>query len=120
MLTWPVDIMLYKFSPLFASAALRTGPVHWLVPTPTEPIRCTVKVRYRQVDQPARLEPSADGTARIVFEQPQRAVTPGQFAVVYAGERCLGGGVIEEVLPEPAQERRRATAFISVGAVSPI
>ena len=62
-----------------------------------EPLPCAVKVRYRQADQPARLEPRADGTARIVFEKPQRAVTPGQYAVVYEGEKCLGGAVIETV-----------------------
>jgi tRNA-specific 2-thiouridylase len=61
-------------------------------------------VRYRQADQSALLEPRADGTARIVFDQPQRAVTPGQYAVVYDGERCLGGAVIEAVIaPSPQQ-----------------
>jgi tRNA-specific 2-thiouridylase len=58
-----------------------------------------VKVRYRQVDEPARLEPCADGTVRIGFERPQRAVTPGQYAVAYDGERCLGGAVIESATP---------------------
>jgi tRNA-specific 2-thiouridylase len=81
--------------PLLSSIELSTGPVHWLTEPRSEPFRCTVKVRYRQADQPARLEVKADGTARIVFEQPQRAVTPGQYAVAYDGERCLGGAVIE-------------------------
>ena len=58
-----------------------------------------MKVRYRQADQPALLEPRADGTAHVVFEQPQRAVTPGQYAVAYEGERCLGGAVIESIAP---------------------
>jgi tRNA-specific 2-thiouridylase len=57
-----------------------------------------VKVRYRQSDQPARLEPRADGSVHIEFEQPQRAVTPGQYAVAYDGERCLGGAVIESLV----------------------
>jgi tRNA-uridine 2-sulfurtransferase len=55
-------------------------------------------VRYRQADQPAILEPRADGTVHIRFERPQRAVTPGQYAVAYDGERCLGGAVIENTL----------------------
>jgi tRNA-specific 2-thiouridylase len=83
--------------PLLLSRALITGPLHWLSRPRAEPFACTVKVRYRQADQRARLEPLAHGAARIVFERPQRAVTPGQYAVVYAGERCLGGGVIETV-----------------------
>jgi tRNA-specific 2-thiouridylase len=59
-----------------------------------------VKVRYRQADQAATAEPRSDGTLHIVFDQPQRAVTPGQYAVLYDDQRCLGGGVIES-LGEP-------------------
>jgi tRNA-specific 2-thiouridylase len=55
-----------------------------------------VKVRYRQADQPATLLPQPDGTTRIEFDTPQRAVTPGQYAVAYDGDRCLGGAVIEQ------------------------
>ena len=54
----------------------------------------TAKVRYRQHDQACRVQVEGD-TARIVFEQPQRAVTPGQSIVFYADEACLGGGIIE-------------------------
>ncbi len=83
--------------PLLSSSALTTGRVHWLSEPPAGVFRCTVKVRYRQPDQLAVLEPRADGTARIVFDSPQRAVTPGQYAVLYDGNRCIGGGVIETV-----------------------
>ena len=92
--------------PLLFSSALTSGPMHWLSEARTEPFPCAVKVRYRQADQPARLEPRADGTARILFEKPQRAVTPGQYAVVYEGERCLGGAVIEGI--EPVTSHRAA------------
>ena len=92
--------------PLLLSSALTTGPMHWLSEARTEPFPCTVKVRYRQADQPARLEPRADGTMSIQFETPQRAVTPGQYAVIYEGERCLGGAVIESI--EPVTARRAA------------
>ena len=85
--------------PLLSSSALTTGQWHWLSSAPAEPLRCTVKVRYRQADQPALLEPRADGTAQLRFTEPQRAVTPGQFAVAYDGSRCLGGAVIESVSP---------------------
>jgi tRNA-uridine 2-sulfurtransferase len=81
---------------LLSSRALTTGPFHWLTSPPASVLRCTVKVRYRQADQEATLHPQADGSATISFEQPQRAVTPGQYAVAYDGDRCLGGAVIEQ------------------------
>ncbi len=58
-------------------------------------LRCTAKTRYRQPDFGASLELSNDGKFILRFDEPQRAVTPGQYAVVYLGERCLGGGVID-------------------------
>lgn len=85
--------------PLLSSAALLTGAMHWLTQAPAGALRCTVKVRYRQADQRATLTPHADGAARIEFDEPQRAVTPGQYAVVYDGDRCLGGAVIESTVP---------------------
>jgi tRNA-specific 2-thiouridylase len=90
--------------PLLRSSALTTGNMHWLVAARTAPFRCTIKVRYRQVDQPALFEPRSDGTARILFDDPQRAVTPGQYAVAYEGDRCLGGAVIDSVVPICAQQ----------------
>ncbi|HEY1892274.1 MAG TPA: tRNA 2-thiouridine(34) synthase MnmA [Steroidobacteraceae bacterium] len=81
--------------PLLLSAALTTGPMHWLGEPRGEPFPSSVKVRYRQTDQPALIEPRIEGGMRIAFETPQRAVTPGQYAVVYEGDRCLGGAVIE-------------------------
>ena len=63
---------------------------------PTE-LRCTAKTRYRQPDQAATLYAGEDGAFRLVFDDPQRAITPGQYAVIYVGERCLGGGIIDQV-----------------------
>jgi tRNA-specific 2-thiouridylase len=84
--------------PLLESRALVTGAWHWLAPPRREPFRAAVKVRYRQSDQAARLDPRPDGSLRIVFDEPQRAVTPGQYAVAYEGERCLGGAAIDSLL----------------------
>ena len=53
------------------------------------------KIRYRQADQPCRITPRADGSLGVHFAEPQRAITPGQYACFYDGDLCLGGGVIE-------------------------
>jgi tRNA-specific 2-thiouridylase len=98
--------------PLLRSSALTTGVMHWLVSARTAPFRCTIKVRYRQVDQPALFEPRADGTARILFDEPQRAVTPGQYAVAYEGDRCLGGAVIEGLASESRAFRERVKSAV--------
>jgi tRNA-specific 2-thiouridylase len=83
--------------PLLCARELQCEGLHWLVTPPSAARRCTVRVRHRHTDQPALLEPRADGTARILFDEPQRALTPGQFAVAYDGDLCLGGGTIGAV-----------------------
>ena len=82
--------------PMLASRNLRTDVVNWLVPPPGAPFEASVRLRYRQSDQPARVLPLPEGGMRIESATPQRAVTPGQSAVVYAADLCLGGGVIVE------------------------
>ena len=58
------------------------------------PCRLHAKVRYRQADQACTVFLNRDGILRLVFDTPQRAVTPGQSAVLYEGDLCLGGGII--------------------------
>ena len=62
---------------------------------PDFPLRCHAKVRYRQSDQPCIVDADGSGRLNIVFDAPQRAVTPGQYAVFYDGARCLGGAVVD-------------------------
>jgi len=93
--------------PLLASTELVTGRMHWLTDIPSTTFKCQVKVRYRQADQGAQVELRADDSVRIVFDEPQRAVTPGQYAVLYEADRCLGGAVIATVA---AQTRFSAAA----------
>ncbi|KWU49416.1 tRNA 2-thiouridine(34) synthase MnmA [Pseudomonas palleroniana] len=81
--------------PLLFSGALLASEIYWVNPIDlSTPRRLTAKVRYRQSDQPCTMEKTANGY-RAIFDDPQRAVTPGQSVVFYDGEICLGGGVIE-------------------------
>ncbi|OZV15406.1 tRNA 2-thiouridine(34) synthase MnmA [Aggregatibacter actinomycetemcomitans] len=85
------------------SALLSTGLIaqklHWVDRLPIRaPLRCTVKTRYRQTDVPCTIEPIDDETIKVIFDEPQIAVTPGQSAVFYLDEICLGGGIIEKQL----------------------
>jgi len=84
------------------SDQLLAGPANWLGPAPTLPLRCTAKVRYRQADQPCWVRAAEDGRLRVDFDQPQRAVSPGQYVCFYAGDYCLGGSVIEAIARGPA------------------
>ncbi|MFC7300180.1 tRNA 2-thiouridine(34) synthase MnmA [Cognatiluteimonas weifangensis] len=82
-------------SPWLQSSALWTEPAHWIAGCPpTASLACTAQVRYRQRDEPCRVQVRDDGSLAVRFARPQRAVTPGQSLVLYAGERCLGGAVI--------------------------
>jgi tRNA-specific 2-thiouridylase len=69
--------------------------IAWINGPPEIPAQLAVKVRYRQADQQAELLQHSDGTFEVIFEQPQRAVTPGQWACFYAADECLGGGIID-------------------------
>ena len=59
-----------------------------------DPVQCKVKTRYRQPEQPAIIEQIGENRIRVTFQEPQRAVTPGQAAVFYDGDTVLGGGTI--------------------------
>ena len=84
--------------PMLWSTRAECTDVTWVAETPAEgvPFRCTCKYRYRQADQPVEAE-VRDGRLYLRAETPQRAVTPGQSAVLYQGERCLGGGIVDTV-----------------------
>ncbi|MEY4641823.1 MAG: hypothetical protein RLZZ227_1817 [Pseudomonadota bacterium] len=82
--------------PLLYSSALTLSGIDWInAAHPALPLQCTAKTRYRQADQDCVVRED-NGGIRVDFAQPQRAVTPGQQAVFYLGDRCLGGGVIEQ------------------------
>ena len=60
-----------------------------------QPVEAEVKIRYATPSSPATLRPSGHGTIQVRFHQPQRALSPGQSAVFYQGDRVLGGGIIQ-------------------------
>ena len=66
---------------------------------PSTPLAVTAKIRYRAQDAPATVSPLGCGLVRVVFGQPLRDITPGQAVVFYDGEACLGGGTIEQPIP---------------------
>lgn len=64
----------------------------------TEPMRAEVKIRFRAKEQPALITPLEDGRISIIFDEPQRSITPGQSAVIYDGNTVIGGGrIIEQI-----------------------
>lgn len=89
--------------PMLMAADLVTERAHWIAGRPPHlPLECTARTRHRQPDRPCRVEPRvAEGTLLVRFEQPQRALTPGQYIVFYCGEECLGGATIASVGEPP-------------------
>ena len=82
-------------SPYLLSTRLWSEPAHWISGAPPSArFACTAQTRYRQQDEACDVEVLADGSLSVVFERPQRAVTPGQSLVLYKDEVCLGGAVI--------------------------
>ncbi len=84
--------------PWLQSRALRAQDLSWVSGDPPSPGLLGGKTRYRQSDAAARLDAIEAGQCSLSFEQAQWAVTPGQSAVLYDGDVCLGGGVISEVM----------------------
>ncbi|MEI7751779.1 MAG: tRNA 2-thiouridine(34) synthase MnmA [Candidatus Omnitrophota bacterium] len=78
------------------------SPCNFIGGMPKRSLRVKAKIRYRQAAAPGRLQPLGGNKAKIVFDKPQRAVTPGQFAVLYQRNVCLGAG---EILPSGFRPR---------------
>ena len=78
------------------SNTLQSEEAHWISGAPpAKRFDCTAQTRYRQADEACDVDVAHDGSVRVRFARPQRAVTPGQSLVLYQGDVCLGGAVIE-------------------------
>jgi len=80
--------------PLLQSHSLVADDASWVAGEAPSAARIAAKTRYRQADSACAIAPGANGAFSLAFDEPQWAVTPGQSAVLYDGEVCLGGGVI--------------------------
>ena len=90
-------VTLGKNADLFESVAIVKN-FNWIMGKPSQnKIKCQVKIRYHQKEQDATLTVLENNTIRIIFDSPQRAITPGQSAVAYSGDIVLGGGIIENI-----------------------
>jgi len=86
--------------PALLARELEADCLSWVAGAPPAlPQRLRAKTRYRQPDQACTLEALVDGRLSVRFDEAQRAVTPGQSVVFYAGEVCLGGGIIDLTRP---------------------
>nr|WP_226703064.1 tRNA 2-thiouridine(34) synthase MnmA [Microbulbifer elongatus] len=104
-----------KHHPLLYSTGLTATQAHWINGAPPAlSFRAAAKTRYRQADQDCEITVGDNGQLTIAFDQPQRAVTPGQSVVIYQGDICLGGAVIDkatgvgEVEPNTLQKKQAA------------
>ncbi len=79
------------------SRSLVASGINWIPSCPARRFDCKAKFRYRQNEQDVSVNVLSDARVEVTFREKQRAVTPGQFVVFYDGDRCLGGGVIDEV-----------------------
>jgi tRNA-specific 2-thiouridylase len=81
--------------PLLYHNVLHAEQLHWVQGnSPDLPLQCSAKIRYRHATQECRIDDYKSGTVRVIFSQPQRAITPGQAVVFYDKDICLGGGTV--------------------------
>ncbi|MCU7796759.1 MAG: tRNA 2-thiouridine(34) synthase MnmA [Candidatus Thiodiazotropha sp. (ex Semelilucina semeliformis)] len=88
--------------PMLMRNALEASQLHWVAgQAPAMPLRCSARIRHRQPLQACEIRQASDDQLKVVFQQPQRAVTPGQSIVIYQNQECLGGGIIESAYNTP-------------------
>ena len=89
------DQVIVGYDEDLLSEEFTAAGVNWIaLDNPAEPVRAEVRVRYRHTAAPATLTPLEDNRVRVQFDEPQRAITPGQATVFYRGDEVVGGGWI--------------------------
>jgi tRNA-specific 2-thiouridylase len=83
-----------KNHPALFSKALLAEDLHWITRPPDFPFACTSRIRHRQPEQQCVISQLNENELRVDFDQPQRAIAPGQSVVFYDGDLCIGGGII--------------------------
>ena len=87
--------------PLLLKQQLTASQLHWVAgKPPADSFQCKAKTRYRQADQACSVTKQADESYQVCFDEPQRAITPGQSVVFYQDDECLGGGIIDMMQTE--------------------
>lgn len=90
------QLVVGKKEELMGKTFIANG-VNWLaIAPPAEPVRASVRIRYRAQEAPATITPLGSGEVRVDFDEPQAAITPGQAAVFYDGDVVVGGGWIKQ------------------------
>ncbi len=81
---------------------LKAGSMNWIgIDRPETPLLCAARIRYRDKEEPCRIVPLGKGTVEVLFDKPKQSVTPGQAVVFYRNDEVIGGGIIQEALPDP-------------------
>jgi tRNA-specific 2-thiouridylase len=85
--------------PALYSYGLYASDLNWISDSnKSSSFTCTAKFRYRQPDQDVKVEILENNSCKVIFDRPQKAITPGQAVVFYQGEECLGGGTIDKII----------------------
>jgi tRNA-specific 2-thiouridylase len=99
--------------PLLYRADVDASNVHWIAGHPPAlPARLAAKTRYRMPDAPCEVRARGEAGVSAAFDAPQWAPTPGQYLVLYEGERCLGGGVIDAPPMQSSADRTEASGAL--------
>jgi tRNA-specific 2-thiouridylase len=92
----PLNQLVVGYRRELYQASLTANSVNWLaIASPDRPLRANVRIRYRALEAPATITPTASAQVRVEFDEPQAAITPGQAAVFYDEDVVVGGGFIE-------------------------